>query len=212
MTTQRFVVPVSLLLIFVASAAAWAQGVQPYPNAFTDREVHLKTPMAPPSINTVFQDPDFGALMVRATDDNTNPKVLHSYFRNPESEKNAWSADSRKFFLVSQQNKPLAFGFDPSTMFISALPGAGAGGGFTIPLHAGPTFSFVDPDLMYGTMAHASLTMASFRFSTGAVTPLIDTTTSATQPPMESATNVSSSGISVSPGGNRPWITAGGRH
>ena len=60
--------------LFVASAPAWAQGVQPYPNAFTDRAVHPKTPMAPPPINTVFQDPDFGAFMVRVTDDNTNPK------------------------------------------------------------------------------------------------------------------------------------------
>src|SRR5258707_11113362 len=210
MTIQRFVIPVSLFLVFGASAAAWAQGVQPYPNAFTDREVHLKTPMAPPPINTVFQDPDFGALMVRATDDNTNPKVLHSYFRNPESEKNAWSADSRKFFLVSQQNKPLAFGFDPSTMLISALPGAGAGGGFTIPLHAGPTFSFVDPDLMYGTMAHASLTMASFRFSTGAVTPLIDTTTCGTQPPLVAGPNVTSSGISILAHQKRPQNKTGG--
>jgi hypothetical protein len=137
--------------IFAASAAAWAQGVQPYPNAITDRAVHPKTPMAPPPVNTVFQDPDFGAFMVRVTDDNTNPKNLHSYFRNPEGVKNAWSADSSKFFVVAEGNYPLAFGFNPSTMRISALPGAGTGGAFSIPLYPGPIFSFVDPDLMYGT-------------------------------------------------------------
>jgi hypothetical protein len=209
-TIRRFVILVSSCFIFVASAAAWAQGVQPYPNAFTDRAVHPKTPMAPPAINTVFQDPDFGALMVRATDDNTSPQVLHSYFRNPESEKNAWSADGQKFFLVSEQNKPLAFGFDPSTMLISALPGARTGGAFAIPLSSGPTFSFVDPDLMYGTLAHASLTIASFRFSTGAVTPLVDTTTCGTQPPLVAGLHVTSSGMSISADDNRLEINAGG--
>jgi hypothetical protein len=209
-TARRFVTLVSLCFVFVASAAAWAQGVQPYPNAFTDRGVHSKTPIAPPPIDNVFQDPDFGALMVRVTDDNTNPKDLHSYFRNPETETNAWSADSRKLFLVDERNNPLAFGFDPSTLLISPLPGAGTGGGFSIPLHAGPTFSFVDPDLMYGTLARASLTIASFRFSTGAVTPLIDTTTCGAQPPLVAGLHVTSSDISISADENRVEINAGG--
>jgi hypothetical protein len=95
MTLGRFVTvfSVSLCLISFASAAAWAQGVPPYPNAFTDRQVHPKTAMAPPAVNTVFQDPDFGALMVRVTDGNTNPKQLNSFFRNPGTETNGWSAD-----------------------------------------------------------------------------------------------------------------------
>ncbi len=107
MTLGRFVtvVSVSLCLLSLASGAGWAQGIQPYPNAFTDRQVHPKTAMAPPVVNTVFQDPDFGALIVRATDGNTNPKQLNGYFRNPETEKNAWSADGRKFFLVGEGAK-----------------------------------------------------------------------------------------------------------
>ena len=210
MTTRGFVTLVSLCLILAASAAAWAQGVQPYPDAFTDREVHPKTPMAPRPVNTVFQDPDFGALMVRVTDDNTNPKRLHSYFRNPGTETNAWAADGRKFFLVGEQRRTLAFGFDPSTMFISALPGAGSGGAFAIPLYPGPTFSFVDPDLMYGTLAGAPLTIASFRFSTGAITPLIDTTTCGMQPPLVAGRHVTSSDISISGDDNRIEINAGG--
>jgi hypothetical protein len=209
-TTRRFVTLVSLCFIFVASAAAWAQGVQPYPNAFTDRAVHPKTPMAPPPINTVFQDPDFGAFMVRVTDDNTTPKNLHSVFRNPEGVKNAWSSDSSKFFLVGAATDPLAFGFDASTMRISALPGAGAGGAFAVPLHRGPTFSFLDPDLMYGTLAHASLTIASFRFSTGAVKPLFDTTTCGMQPPLVAGPGVTSSDLTISADDNRVEINAGG--
>ena len=83
MTVGRFVALVSLCLIPVVSAASWAQGVQPYPKAFTDRHVHPKTPMVPPAVNTVFQDPDFGALMVRVTDGNTNPKQVR-LTRHPE--------------------------------------------------------------------------------------------------------------------------------
>jgi hypothetical protein len=149
--------------------------------------------------------------MVRVTDDNTNPKRLHSFFRNPGTETNAWSADGRKFFLVGEGPVTLAFGFRPSTMLISALPGAGTGGGFAIPLRAAPapTFSFVDPDLMYGMMAGASLTIASFRFSTGAVTPLIDTTTCGMQPPLVGP-HVNSSDISISADDNRIEINAGG--
>jgi hypothetical protein len=210
MTTRGFVTLVCLCLILAASAAAWAQGVQPYPDAFTDREVHPKTPMTPRPVNTVFQDPDFGALMVRVTDDNTNPKRLHSFFRNPGTETNAWSADGRKFFLVGEERRTLAFGFDPSTMFISALPGAGTGGAFAIPLYPGPTFSFVDPDLMYGTLADAPLTIASFRFSTGAITPVIDTTTCGMQPPLVAGPHVNSSDISISGDDNRFEINAGG--
>jgi hypothetical protein len=212
MTLGRFVTvfSVSLCLISFASAAAWAQGVQPYPNAFTDRQVHPKTPMVPPAVNTVFQDPDFGALMVRVTDGNTNPKQLNSFFRNPETETNAWSADGRKFFFVGASQTALAFGFDPSTMLISPLPGAGSGGGFVIPLYPGPTFSFVDPDLMYGVLKGAPLTIANFRFSTGAVTPLFDTTTCGMQPPLVAGPHVNSSDISISADDNRIEINAGG--
>jgi hypothetical protein len=169
-TSYRFVALASCLIWFVS--AALAQGVQPYPDAFTDRNVHPKTPMAPPSVNIVFQDPDFGAPMVRVTNDYTNPKQIHSYFRNPETETNAWSADESKFFAVGEPQTALAFGFDPSTMLISPLPGAGSGGGFAIPLYPGPTFSFTDPDLMYGVMPKAPLTIANFRFSANTITPL----------------------------------------
>jgi hypothetical protein len=210
MLTPRFVALACLCLIVEACAAAWAQDVQPYPNALTDREVHPKTAMTPPSVNTVFRDPDFGTLMVRVTDSNTNPNNLRSYFRNPESMKNAWSADGRKFFLVGEGNIPFGFGFNPSTMLISALPGAATGGAFHIPLHAGPTFSAIDPDLMYGTLPQASLTIASFRFSTGMVTPLFDTTTCATHPALVAGARVTSSDLSISADENRIEINAGG--
>ena len=79
----------SLLVVPIMSACLLAQGIQPYPNAITDRLVHGKTPMGPPAVNTVFNDPDFGSPMVRITDGNTNPVQPNGFFRNPAAAGNA---------------------------------------------------------------------------------------------------------------------------
>jgi hypothetical protein len=188
-----------------------AQGVAPYPDAVTDRLVHGKTPMLPPAVNTPFADPDFGTLMVRVTGDNTNPKHVHSFFRNPETETNAWSKDNSKIFLAAQYKSSLAFGFDPKTMEISSLPGAGPGGGLVIPLYGGSTFSFTDSDLMYGVEARNPLIIATYRYSSGAVTPIFDTTTCGMQPPLIAGPHVNSSDVSISGDDNRIEINAGGK-
>ncbi len=198
-------------LLLVPGLSLWlcAQGISPYPNAITDRVLHAKTPMAPPPVGAVFQDPDFGSLMVRATDENTNPKIPGSFFRNPASDANEWSMDGRKFYVSGSHTALFAFAFDPATMTISSLPGAQAGGGVRVPLRLGPTFSFVDPDLMYGTELHAPLTISGFRFSTGKTTPLIDVTTCGTQPALVAGPKVSSGDITVSDDDNRIVISAG---
>jgi hypothetical protein len=77
-------------------------------------------------------------------------------------------------------------------------------------LREGPTFSFIDPDLMYGTAMKAPLTIATYRFSTGKVTPLFDTTTCGTQPPLVAGPKQSSSDSRVSNDDNRIVISAGG--
>ena len=212
MTRRILVLFLCLWAFLLTGELVTAQGVQPYPHGLTDRAVHAKTPMLPPPARTVFQDPDFGTLMVRVTDNNTNPKQVHSFFRNPDAQNNAWSADGRKFFLVGKNKINLAFGFDPPTMTIGPLPGAGAGGGFAIPLRVAPTFSFTDPDLIYGTEINAPLTIANYRFSTGATTPLLDTTTCGTSPPLVAGQHVASSDISVSVDDQRIEINAGGTY
>ncbi len=174
------------LLFHAGLGNSLAQGVQPYPSAITDRVVRTETPMSVPPVNLVFKDPDFGSMMVRVTDQTTNYHHPGGNFRNPAvGETNAWSSDSRKFYVIAQGGRDLAFAFDPSTMAISSLPGANPGGPLVLGLRPGATFSFVDKDLMYGTTDATPLTISQYRFSTGEVTPLIDTATCGVQPPLD---------------------------
>jgi hypothetical protein len=202
-----------LMLISLLSMCLWAQGISPYPNAITDRALHTKTPMAPPPAWTLFHDPDFGSVMVRATDENTDAINPNSFFRNPPPDANEWSVDNRKFYVSASNRtnrKNFAFAFDPATMTISSLPGAAPGQGVKVPLRLGPTFSFLDADLMYGTELRAPLTISAFRFSTGKTTPLLDVTTCGTQPPLVAGPKISSGDITTSKDDNRIVISAGG--
>ncbi len=105
----------------------------------------------------------------------------------------------------------LVFGFDPSTMTISSLPTASAGQGFLLPLRPGTTFSFVDPDLIYGHTSKDELTITSYRFSTGVSTPVIDTRTCGVQPPLGSGPLVrADDDISLSLDDSRVSISEGG--
>jgi hypothetical protein len=148
--------------------------------------------------------------MIRVTDENTNPAKPLNFYRNPPEDVNEWSVDNRKFYVAGGITTSVAFAFDPATMKISALPGAGSGGGLLIPLRTGPTFSFLDSDLMYGTVVKAPLTIATYRFSTAKVENLFDTTTCATQPPLVAGPKVSSSDLTISNDDNRIDISAGG--
>ena len=180
----------SCLFVALIAASVAAQGRQPYPNAVTDRLIHLETPMSPPARNVVFTDPDFGSTMVRATDPSTN-FVLPGTFLGTEGsgEANEWSADTRKFYVLGEGGQVLAFAFDPATMAITSLPRANPGQGLLLPLRPG-SFSFVDTDLIYATSDPDTLTIKSYRFSTGIATPVIDTRTCGVQPPLGSGPSV----------------------
>ncbi len=189
-----------------------AQSPQPYPNAVTDRLIHQETPMSPPPPNVVFTDPDFGSQMVRATDGTTNFKLPGTFLRTGGSgEENEWSLDSRKFYVVGQGGQVLALGFDPKTMAVSSLPNAAPGKALLLPLRPGATFSFIDPDLIYGTSEPDTLTITSYRFSTGVSTPVINTRTCGLQPPLGTGPLVvSDDDVRSSLDGRRFSISEGG--
>lgn len=199
---------IRIVVTCILSACCCAQGIPPFPNAITDRLVHNKTPMSPPTAGRVFQDPDFGSSMVRVTDENTNPRTPGSFFRNATPDSNEFSVDNRKFYVAGAQRAILAFGFDPSTMQIGALPGAGPGEGLRIPLIS-PTFSFLDADLMYGTTSPRALTLSSYSFASGRTTSLFDFTTCGTQPPLVRDSKTSSGDLTISSDDIRVVVSAG---
>ncbi len=150
--------------------------------------------------------------MIRATDATTNFKLPGTFLRTEGSgEENEWSADTKKFYVLGKGGQALVFAFDPTTMAISSLPKAHAGQGLLLPLRPGPTFSFVDSDLIYGTSDPDTLTIRSYRFSTGASTPVVDTRTCGVQPPLGSGPPVvSDDDVSLSLDDRRVSISEGG--
>jgi hypothetical protein len=216
MWNTRMLVCLPLVTILLLCATTmFAQGIEPYPNAVTNRNIYQETPMVPPLVNVPFNDPDFGSPMVRVTDETTNFVHPGSYLRNAASgDANEWSVDGSKFYVVGDGDVELAFGYDPSTMAISSLSGAAAGEGLQVPLRAGSAFSFVDPDLIYGTTNQTPLTITGYNFSTATSTPVIDTTTCGTQPPLVQGEGghavVSDDDITLSSDDNRIVISEGG--
>jgi hypothetical protein len=199
-----------LSTIFSLVGGVSAQSSGYYPNAVTDRLIHPETPMLPPSRNVLFTDPDFLSTMVRATDATTNYQLPGTYLRSDASGKeNEWSADTKKFYVLGAGGQVFAFGFDPATMAISSLPNAAAGEGLRLPMRPG-TFSFVDPDLIYATSDPDVLTINSYRFSTGVLTPVIDTRTCGLQPPLGS-TALSDDDVNLSLDDSRMSISEGGK-
>src|ERR1022692_2672177 len=98
MSTRILVFSLVLFLLSSVADRALGQGVEPYPNAITNRLFYPKTTMTPPALNPRFADPDLGGLMVRVTNENSNPTAPGSYFRNPPPDVNIWSVDNGKFY------------------------------------------------------------------------------------------------------------------
>ncbi len=175
-----------LVVTLLFAMRGFAQSREPYPNAVTTRNIYLKTPMAPPPANVPFTDPDFGSSMVRVTDETTDYIHPGSYLMTEGSgQQNEWNADTSKFWVAGQGGRLFAFAFNAHTMKIGSLPHAIPGKGLSLPLRTGATFSFVDPDLIYGVSNPAPLKITSYRFSTGKLNPVIDTTTCGTQPALD---------------------------
>ena len=212
MTTGKSYFVISTLLITLGSVIAlFAQSPQPYPNAITDVLIHKKTAMRPRPRGVIFQDPDFHSQMLRVTDDSTNFKRPGTFLRTAgNGETNMWSRDSKKFYVVGSGGWRYAFGFDPTNMKVTSLPGAQPGQGLLLPLRSA-TFSYLNPDLIYGTTSKNPLAVTSYRFSNAVSSALIDTTTCGTNPALASAPGVvSDDDLTTSANDSRFSISEGG--
>jgi hypothetical protein len=94
-------------------------------------------------------------------------------------------------------------------MTVSSLPNVRKGKALLVPLQ-NPTFSSVDPDLIYGTWEKSMLTIASYRFSTGEVIPVVDTTKCGAQPTLVQGVGIYSESVTASADDSRFALDEGG--
>jgi hypothetical protein len=165
---------VASLLVVVGPVSSAAQVPPVTFSALTDRLVRL-TP-ALPSIGgagSQFTDPTFGSKMLRVTDANTRPDFVGRFFMSPGSaESTAWNTNSTKFYVMGSAGEQLVYNFNPATMTASRVAPLGNGsGGLVLNFGGEPTFSFVDPDLIY---SGSGSQFVAYRFSTATQTALHD--------------------------------------
>ena len=126
-----------------------------------------------------FNDPVFGTRILRVTDGATRPGFPNRSFRTPSgTHQNAWSADGRRFYVTTNDGTIIPFAFDPSTGAASRIdPSRDGEGGLTLRFYLEPQFSYVDPDIVYGTENTSGSNLHgvdAFDFSTGRYTTLLD--------------------------------------
>ena len=158
--------------MFIAAvlAATLAQAPGAY-QAVTDRG-----PRAEPAVaklgpaGSSFNDPVFGSRIWRITDRLTRPDAPDRSFRTPSAtHQNSWSAHGTRFYVVSNGGTMIPFDFDAATGAATRRE--------TLRFYIEPQFSYVDDDLIYGSLTApgASLrTIDQFNFDTGEYTRLLD--------------------------------------
>jgi hypothetical protein len=120
-----------------------------------------------------FTDPTFGSKMLRVTDANTRPDRVGRFFMSPSSaESTAWNTNSTKFYVMGSGGEQIPYNLNPATMTASRVAPLGNGsGGLVLNFGGEPTFSFVDPDLIY---SGSGSQFVAYRFSTATQTALHD--------------------------------------
>jgi len=127
-----------------------------------------------------FRDPALGSRLLRVTDEHTRPAAPgRSFVTASAAHQLAWNAASDKFWVRGVDGTYIPYAFDAATMTasrINATPGSGDGG-LTIVSQAEPQFSFVSPDMLYGTRQTAGTNhpvVRAFDFTTGLYSDIVD--------------------------------------
>jgi hypothetical protein len=185
---------VRTLRFMIAAAAGLALGLSHGPRAVGAQNAGVPAaydavtdhgPRAKPPVLRVgaagfsFNDPVFGTRIWRITDRTTRPGFLDRSFRTPsDSHQNAWSADGRHFYVTTNDGTIIPFVFDPSSGAASRIdPSRDGEGGLTLRFYLEPQFSYVDPNIIYGTQNGSGTnqhTVDAFDFSSGRYTTLLD--------------------------------------
>jgi hypothetical protein len=170
------------VLVLVAGAILSAQHASIAPatyNATTTRIVIPKPPL--PVLGPAgyrFIDPGLGSRMLRVTDGNTRPGFPgRSFVTASAGHQLAWNATSDKFWIRGIDGTYIPFTFNASSLTAARIdPTASGEGGLTIVSQLEPQFSFVSPNLLYGTrQSNANKpVIRKFDFNTQTYTDILD--------------------------------------
>jgi len=161
-----------------AAAAGTSDTAPTAYSALTDRVTREKPPL--PQLGAAgftFRDPSFGSRLMRVTDARTRPGVVNRSFRVPSNAHlAAWSADSKKFYVLSDDGASIPYTFDPSTMTASRLqPVSTDNGGMTMQFYGEPQFSVGNPSVMYGVLSGGNNhTIGKYDFITNTYATVVD--------------------------------------
>jgi hypothetical protein len=147
--------------------------------AESGRQLKPETPMAAPKVNQVFRDPDFGSRMVRVTDESGVGGELagFSFGSNSSAETNEWGRFNPSlgpnggyfFYLMTGGGGAVLFSMDAVTMQITPHCGSLR----MCRLSKGGTFSYVDPNILYGQF-DSNGSIDAYNVATGKQTTIYD--------------------------------------
>jgi hypothetical protein len=99
-----------------------------------------------------FTDPAFGSRLLRVTDGNTHPTYPGaSWVTGSAAHQLAWNSTTDRFYVRSVMGAYVAFNFNGATMTATRITQTTAGGDGLIYSQLEPQFSFVSPNVLYGT-------------------------------------------------------------
>jgi hypothetical protein len=113
--------------------------------------------------------------MLRVTDALTRPDRLNrSYFGPSSAEQNTWNADSTIMYALGGGGEAIPYAFNPATMTASRMGNLGNGSGGLVLLMGEPSFSFTNPDALYGIAGANGRTLVCYSFLLDANTPILN--------------------------------------
>ena len=157
-----------------------AMASQPVPleyAASTDRVTHVEPPLPVwGPAGSQMADPTFGTIIHRVTDGVTRPGLLNLSFRTPSgTHSREWSADSRSFYVVSNDGQVIPFAFDPASGTASRIrPSSTDEGGLTLRFYIEPHYSLNMPGHMFGATGWARRTIDEYDLNTDTYTHLLN--------------------------------------
>ena len=173
---------VAALSIAVACGVMFAQQTPAVPtsyNANTTRDtIHEPALPALGPAGYRFFDPAFGSRILRVTDPNTHPTYPgSSWVTGSAAHQLAWNATSDKFWVRSVMGAYVAYAFNGGTMTATRINPTAAGHDGLILSQLEPQFSFVSPNVLYGTRQGGSPArpiVRRFDFNTLTYTDILD--------------------------------------